>query len=92
MIKKVVWAVVFCLTAGLSTAYAEEIDKNTAQMQAMDKITGRVSKMVKEALDKPLDEMVRNILNDNPTLKQKDLAEMFNLAPSSISKLKKKEA
>lgn len=54
--------------------------------------TGRVSKMVKEALDKPLDEMVRNILNDNPTLKQKDLAEMFNLAPSSISKLKKKEA
>ncbi len=48
--------------------------------------------MVKEALDKPLDEMVRNILNDNPTLKQKDLAEMFNLAPSSISKLKKKEA
>lgn len=53
--------------------------------------TGRVSKMVKEALDKPLDEMVRNILNDNPTLKQKDLAEMFNLAPSSISKLKKKE-
>jgi len=25
-------------------------------------------------------------------LKQKDLAEMFNLAPSSISKLKKKEA
>ena len=54
--------------------------------------TGRVSKMVKEALEKPLDEMVRNILNDNPTLKQKDLAEMFNLAPSSISKLKKKEA
>lgn len=54
--------------------------------------TGRVSKMVKEALDKPLDEMVRNILNDNPRLKQKDLAEMFNLAPSSISKLKKKEA
>lgn len=54
--------------------------------------TGRVSKMVKEALDKPLDEMVRNILNDNPTLKQKDLAEVFNLAPSSISKLKKKEA
>ena len=54
--------------------------------------TGRVSKMVKEALDKPLDEMVRNILNDNPTLKQQDLAEMFNLAPSSISKLKKKEA
>ena len=53
--------------------------------------TGRVSKMVKEALDKPLDEMVRNILNDNPTLKQKDLAEVFNLAPSSISKLKKKE-
>ena len=54
--------------------------------------TGRVSTMVKEALEKPLDEMVRNILNDNPTLKQKDLAEMFNLAPSSISKLKKKEA
>lgn len=45
MIKKVVWAVVFCITAGLSTAYAEEIDKNTAQMQAMDKITGRVSKI-----------------------------------------------
>jgi SpoVK/Ycf46/Vps4 family AAA+-type ATPase len=52
--------------------------------------TGRISKMVKEALEKPLDEVVRNILKDNPSLKQKDLAEMFNLAPSSISKLKKK--
>ena len=52
--------------------------------------TGRISKMVKEALEKPLDEVVRNILNDNPSLKQKDLAEIFNLAPSSISKLKKK--
>lgn len=54
--------------------------------------TGRVSKLVKEALEKPMDEMVRSILKDNPNLKQKDLAEMFNLAPSSISKMKKKEA
>lgn len=54
--------------------------------------TGRVSKLVKEALEKSMDEMVRSILKDNPNLKQKDLAEMFNLAPSSISKMKKKEA
>ena len=54
--------------------------------------TGRVSKLVKDALEKPVDEMVRNILKDNPNLKQKNLAEMFNLAPSSISKMKKKEA
>lgn len=54
--------------------------------------TGRISKMVKEAMDKPKDEAILNILNDNPSIKQKDLAEMFNLAPSSISKLKTKNA
>ena len=45
MINKVFGAVAVCLAAGLSAAHAEEIDKNTAQMQAMDKITGRVSKI-----------------------------------------------
>jgi len=50
--------------------------------------TGRTSTLVKEALEKPKDEVIRNILKDNPEMKQKDLAEIFNLAPSSISKLK----
>ena len=74
--------------------YGQDVDDNGNPSSA-SKYEGNDAhpgEMVKEALDKPLDEMVRNILNDNPTLKQKDLAEMFNLAPSSISKLKKKEA
>ena len=50
--------------------------------------TGRTSVLVKEALKKPKDEVIWNILKDNPEMKQKDLAEIFNLAPSSISKLK----
>ena len=52
--------------------------------------TGRVSGTVKDALAMPTDEVLRNILTDNPTIKQKDLAGVFNLAPSSISKLKSK--
>ena len=47
MINKVFWAVAVCLAAVLSAAHAEEIDKNTAQMQAMDKITGRVMNLQK---------------------------------------------
>ena len=52
--------------------------------------TGRVSAIVKEAISQPTDEVIKNILKDNPQLKQKDLAGIFNLAPSSISKMKKK--
>ena len=52
--------------------------------------TGRTSTLVREALEKPKDEVIVNILTDNPTMKQKELAEVFNLAPSSISKLKTK--
>lgn len=52
--------------------------------------TGRISNMVRTSISHPTDEVVRQLLNDNPTLKQKDLAEIFNMAPSSISKLKTK--
>lgn len=52
--------------------------------------TGRTSAIVKNALYLPTDEAILSILKDNPSLKQKDLAEIFNLAPSSISKLKSK--
>lgn len=52
--------------------------------------TGRISNMVRTSISHPIDEVVRQLLNDNPTLKQKDLAEIFNMAPSSISKLKTK--
>lgn len=52
--------------------------------------TGRTSTLVKEALEKPKEEVIVNILTDIPTMKQKELAEVFNLAPSSISKLKTK--
>ncbi len=52
--------------------------------------TGRMSTTVKDAMAMPTDEVLRNILTDNPTIKQKDLAGVFNLAPSSISKLKSK--
>lgn len=52
--------------------------------------TGRISVMVRNALEKPKEEAILNILKDNPSIKQKDLADMFNLAPSSISKLKNK--
>ena len=38
------WTALCCLFI-CATVCAEEIDKNTAQMQAMDKITGRVSKI-----------------------------------------------
>jgi SpoVK/Ycf46/Vps4 family AAA+-type ATPase len=52
--------------------------------------TGRLSATVRDAMAMPTDEVLRNILMDNPTIKQKDLAGVFNLAPSSISKLKSK--
>lgn len=52
--------------------------------------TGRISSMVRTLISYPTDEVVRQLLNDNPALKQKDLAEIFNMAPSSISKLKTK--
>lgn len=52
--------------------------------------TGRISNMVRTSISHPTDEVVKQLLNDNPTLKQKDLAEIFNMAPSSISKLKTK--
>lgn len=52
--------------------------------------TGRISSKVRTLISYPTDEVVRQLLNHNPTLKQKDLAEIFNMAPSSISKLKTK--
>lgn len=52
--------------------------------------TGRVEKVVKEAMEKPTEDVLMNILNDNPSIKQKDLSGIFNLAPSSISKMKSK--
>ncbi len=52
--------------------------------------TGRICTKVKEALSMPTEDVLRSILNDNPSLKQKDLVRIFNLAPSSISKLKTK--
>ena len=52
--------------------------------------TGRISGIVRTSISYPTDEVVRQLLNDNPALKQKDLAEIFNMAPSSISKLKTK--
>ena len=52
--------------------------------------TGRICTTVKGALSMPTEDVLRSILNDNPSLKQKDLARIFNLAPSSISKLKTK--
>ena len=52
--------------------------------------TGRMSATVKDSMTLPTEEVLRNILTDNPTIKQKDLAGVFNLAPSSISKLKSK--
>ena len=52
--------------------------------------TGRISGIVRTSISYPTDEVVRQLLNDNPALKQKDLADIFNMAPSSISKLKTK--
>ena len=49
--------------------------------------TGRVSENVKEAISRTPEEIYTNLKADSPDLKQKDIAEIFNMAPSSLCKL-----
>lgn len=49
--------------------------------------TGRISTLVKDALSSTTEEIYQFLAKDNPELKKKDFAELFNMTPSSFSKL-----
>ena len=49
--------------------------------------TGRISDKVKEIINKAPDDIYANLKASSPELKQKDVAEIFNMTPSSFCKM-----
>ena len=49
--------------------------------------TGRVSETVKDSITKTPDEIYNELKSRMPDLKQKDIAGIFNMTPSSLCKL-----
>ena len=49
--------------------------------------TGRISETVKGIISKSPDEIYATLKSALPELKQKDIAEIFNMTPSSLCKL-----
>lgn len=54
--------------------------------------TGRVSETVKESLSKTPEEIYISLKSTIPDIKQKDIAEIFNMTPSSLCKLIQKSS
>ena len=49
--------------------------------------TGRISEKVKEVITKTPDNIYASLKISSPELKQKDIAEIFNMTPSSFCKM-----
>ena len=49
--------------------------------------TGRISDKVKEIITKAPDDIYASLKASSPELKQKDIAEIFNMTPSSFCKM-----